>query len=177
MKKKQNNRFQKKEDKHRINEKIIGLSEVRLVGDGVEPGIYPIQEARNISEDLGMDLVEISPKAEPPVCKIIDYRKFLYDQAKNVKKPVKTVTKELRFTPNTDDHDFAFKVKHAINFLEKGNKVKAFVFFRGREMQHKDRGEMLLLNLAQEVEACGIPESLPKLEGKRMIMWIKPIKK
>ena len=168
--------FRRKEDPNKINEKIRA-PEVRLVGDNVDIGIYSLEEAKEIAKDQELDLVEISPKADPPVCKIINYKKFLYDQAKNKKKPAKVVIKEIRFTPNTDDHDFQFKLVHAKNFLEKGNKVKAFVFFRGRNIQFKERGELLLLKLAKELEDVGIPENLPKLDGRRMIMWIKPKKK
>lgn len=131
-----------------------------------------------MAEEQELDLVEISPKADPPVCKIMDYRKFLYDQKKKQKeldaKNIKVVVKEIRFGPNTDEHDYDFKKKHAINFLKEGSKIKAFVFFRGRSIVFKDKGEILLLQLAQDVEEWGKVESLPKLEGKRMIMMLAP---
>jgi translation initiation factor IF-3 len=131
-----------------------------------------------MAEEQGLDLVEISPNADPPVAKILDYRKFLYDQKKKQKeldaKNVKVVVKEIRFGPNTDEHDYDFKKKHAINFLKEGSKIKAFVFFRGRSIVFKDKGEILLLQLAQDVEEWGKVESLPKLEGKRMIMMLAP---
>lgn len=134
-----------------------------------------------MAEDQGLDLVEISPKADPPVCKIIDYKKFLYDQKKKQKemksKAQKVVVKEIRFGPNTDDHDFNFKLKHAEKFLEEGAKVKAYVFFKGRSILFKDKGEILLLRLAQSLEEIATVESMPKLEGKRMIMMIAPKKK
>jgi len=152
---------------------------VRLVGDNVEEqGVFTTAEALKLAESQEMDLVEISPKADPPVAKILDYRKFLYDQKKRQKeldaKNVKVVVKEIRFGPNTDEHDYAFKKKHAINFLKEGSKIKAFVFFRGRSIVFKDKGEILLLQLAQDVEEFGKVESLPKLEGKRMIMMLAP---
>ena len=154
---------------------------VRMVGDGVEAKITPLEEALKTANRLGLDLVEISPKAEPPVCKIIDYKKFIYDQKKRQKaiksKTVKVVIKELRFGPNTGEHDFNFKLKHAEKFLQDGAKVKAFVFFRGRTIIFKENGEILLLRLAQALEEFGVVESMPKLEGKRMIMLIAPKKK
>lgn len=134
-----------------------------------------------MADDEGLDLVEIAPNAVPPVCKIIDYKKFLYEQKKKQKelkaKQTKVVIKEIRFGPNTDDHDFNFKLNHAKNFLSEGAKVKAFVFFKGRSILFKDQGEILLLKLAQELEDYGTVESMPKLEGKRMIMFIAPNKK
>ena len=152
-----------------------------MVGDGVEAKITPLEEALKTANRLGLDLVEISPKAEPPVCKIIDYKKFIYDQKKRQKaikaKTVKVVVKELRFGPNTGEHDFNFKLKHAEKFLQDGAKVKAFVFFRGRTIIFKENGEILLLRLAQALEEFGVVESMPKLEGKRMIMLIAPKKK
>ena len=152
-----------------------------MVGEGVEPKIYSIDEAIKISKNLGLDLVEISPKVDPPVCKVIDYKKFIYDQKKKQRaiksKAQKVVIKELRFGPNTGDHDFNFKLKHARNFLENGSKVKAFVFFRGRTIIFKDKGQILLLKLAQALEDVGIVENMPKLEGKKMIMIIAPKKK
>ncbi len=145
---------------------------MRVVGENVEVGIYPIREALKMAEDRGLDLVEISPKADPPVCKIIDYSKFKYEQKKKQKeikaKAQKTVMKEIRFGPNTDDHDFNFKLKHAINFLQDGAKVKAYVHFVGRTIVFKERGEILLLRFAQQLEEYGKVDQLPKLEGKRM---------
>ena len=152
-----------------------------MVGDGVEAKILPLEEALKKASQLGLDLVEISPNTEPPVCKVIDYKKFIYDQKKRQKaiksKAVKVVIKELRFGPNTGEHDFNFKLKHAEKFLQDGAKVKAFVFFRGRTIIFKEQGEILLLKLAQALEEYGIVESMPKLEGKRMIMLIAPKKK
>ncbi len=149
------------------------------MGDNIdEPGIYSINEAINLADELDLDLVEISPNADPPVCKIIDYQKFLYQQKKKQKelkaKATKIVVKEIRFGPNTDDHDYNFKLKHAIKFLEDGAKVKAFVFFKGRSILFKEKGEILLLRLAQDLEEYGKVEQLPKLEGKRMIMFFSP---
>jgi len=152
-----------------------------MVGDGIEAKIVPLEEALKKASQLGLDLVEISPNTEPPVCKVIDYKKFIYDQKKRQKaiksKAVKVVIKELRFGPNTGEHDFNFKLKHAEKFLQDGAKVKAFVFFRGRTIIFKEQGEILLLKLAQALEEYGIVESMPKLEGKRMIMLIAPKKK
>jgi len=152
-----------------------------LVGENVEQGVYPTRQALSMADDQGLDLVEISPKADPPVCKIIDYKKFLYDQKKKQKemksKAQKVVVKEIRFGPNTDDHDFNFKLNHAEKFLEEGAKVKAYVFFKGRSILFKDKGEILLLRLAQSLEEIATVESMPKLEGKRMIMMIAPKKK
>ncbi|NNF31941.1 MAG: translation initiation factor IF-3 [Flavobacteriaceae bacterium] len=169
-----------KEDQHRINEKIRA-EEVRLVGDNVEVGIYSRQQALDIAEELGSDLVEISPKAKPPVCKVMDYKKFVYEQKKREKalkaKATKVVIKEIRFGPNTDDHDYQFKKKHAEKFLKDGAKLKAYVFFKGRSIIYKDQGEILLLRLAQELEDYGKVEQMPRLEGKRMTMFIAPKKK
>ncbi len=152
-----------------------------MVGDQVEPKIVQLDAALKIARNLNLDLVEISPKAEPPVCKVIDYKKFIYDQKKKQKaiksKAQKVVVKELRFGPNTGEHDFDFKLKHAQKFLEEGAKVKAFVFFRGRTIIFKDQGQILLLKLAQALEDIGVVESMPKLEGKKMIMIIAPKKK
>lgn len=149
-----------------------------MVGDNVEVGIYPLRKALAIAEEEGLDLVEISPKADPPVCKILDYKKFLYDQKKKEKaikaKTQKVTLKEIRFGPNTDDHDYEFKKKHAINFLKDGNKLKAYVFFKGRSIIFKDQGQILLLRLAQDLEEYGKVEQMPKLEGKKMIMLISP---
>ena len=154
---------------------------MRLVGENVDQGVYPTRQALAMAEDQGLDLVEISPKADPPVAKIIDYKKFLYDQKKKQKemksKAQKVVVKEIRFGPNTDDRDFNFKLKHAEKFIEEGAKVKAYVFFKGRSILFKDKGEILLLKLAQSLEEIATVESMPKMEGKRMIMMIAPKKK
>ena len=144
----------------------------------MEVGVYPLTEALEQANEIGLDLVEISPKADPPVCKIIDYKKFLYEQKKREKamkaKASKVVVKEIRFGPNTDDHDYEFKKKHAEKFLKDGAKLKAYVFFKGRSIVYKDKGEILLLRLAQELEELGKVEQLPRLEGKRMTMFIAP---
>ena len=170
-----------KEDPHRINNKIFGVNEVRVVGEGVEAGVYPFSQALRMAEDMGLDLVEISASAVPPVCRITDYKKFLYDlkkKQKEIKAKAATVEmKEIRFGPNTDEHDVNFKLKHARKFLEEGHKIKAFVFFRGRTIVFKERGEILLLKFAQELEDAAIVEQMPKLEGKRMIMFLIPKKK
>ncbi len=162
---------------HKINERIIS-PEVRLVGDNIEVGVYPLPKAMELATEQGLDLVEISPKAIPPVCKIIDYKKFLYEQKKREKvmkaKASKVVVKEIRFGPNTDDHDYAFKKKHAEKFLKDGAKLKAYVFFKGRSIVYKDQGEILLLRLASELEELGKVEQMPRLEGKRMTMFIAP---
>ena len=169
-----------KEDPHRINEKIR-VPEVRVVGDGIQQGIYPVSKAIQMAEQLELDLVEISPNASPPVCKIIDYKKYLYEQKKRQKelkaKQSKIVIKEIRFGPNTDDHDFQFKLNHAKKFLSEGSKLKAFVFFKGRSIVFKDRGEILLLKFAQELEDYGVVESMPDLQGKKMTIIINPKKK
>jgi len=153
---------------------------VRVVGENVETGIYQLREAIRMADDQELDLVEISPTANPPVCKIIDYRKFLYDRKKKQKeinaKTAKVVVKEIRLGPNTDDHDFNFKLKHARKFLEDGSKVKVDVFFRGRSIIYKEKGEIILLRFAQELEEFCKVERLPKLEGKRMIMILAPKK-
>ena len=153
-----------------------------MVGDNVpEQGIFPTREALKMATDLELDLVEISPNANPPVCKIIDYQKYLYQQKKKAKEmkanATKVVIKEIRFGPQTDEHDFQFKLKHARNFLSEGAKVKAYVFFRGRSILFSEQGEKLLLRFAVELEDCGKAEQMPKLEGKRMIMMIAPSKK
>lgn len=167
------------EPQEKINEQIRAR-EVRLVGDNVEQGIYSIQEARRIADEQELDLVEISPNAEPPVCKILDYQKYLYQKRKKAKeqkaKQTKIVVKEVRFGPQTDDHDYEFKLRHAKGFLEDGNKVKAYVFFRGRSIVFKDQGELLLLRFAQDLEEYGKVDQMPKLEGKRMIMMFSPLK-
>ena len=151
------------------------------MGDNVEVGIYPIQKAQALASELELDLVEISPNAAPPVCKIIDYKKFVYEQKKREKimkaKASKVIIKEIRFGPNTDDHDYEFKKKHAEKFLKEGAKLKAFVFFRGRTIIYKDRGEILLLKFAQELEEFGILEKMPELQGKKMTIIINPKKK
>jgi translation initiation factor IF-3 len=151
-----------------------------LVGDNVEVGVYPTRKALSLAQELESDLVEISPKAVPPVCKIMDYKKFMYEQKKREKalkaKSTKVTIKEIRFGPQTDEHDYEFKKKHAIKFLSEGAKLKAFVFFKGRSIIFKEQGQILLLKLAQELEEYGKVEQLPKLEGKRMIMFINPKK-
>jgi len=152
-----------------------------LVGDNVEIGVYPTNKALEIADEQGLDLVEISPNAVPPVCKIMEYKKFLFEQKKREKimksKATKVIIKEIRFGPQTDEHDYQFKKKHAIKFLSEGAKLKAYVFFKGRSIIYKDQGQILLLKLAQELEEYGKVEQLPKLEGKRMIMFIAPKKK
>ena len=166
-------------EQYRINERIR-VREVRLVGDNIETGVYPIAQALKIAEEQGMDLVEISPNAAPPVCRVIDYQKFLYQQKKRQKeqkaKSVKVVVKEIRFGPQTDDHDYNFKLKHAKGFLEEGSKVKAYVFFKGRSILFKEQGEVLLLRFANDLEDYGKVEQLPVLEGKRMIIMLTPKK-
>ncbi|RCU56720.1 translation initiation factor IF-3 [Oceanihabitans sediminis] len=168
-----------KEDQHRINSKIRS-EEVRLVGDNVEIGIYKTKQALAIADEQGLDLVEISPKAVPPVCKVMDYKKFLYEQKKRDKslksKATKVTIKEIRFGPQTDEHDYEFKKKHAEKFLKEGAKLKAFVFFKGRSIVFKEQGQILLLRLAQDLEELGKVEQMPKLEGKRMTMFIAPKK-
>jgi translation initiation factor IF-3 len=168
-----------KEDQHKINEKIT-VPEIRVVGEGIEPGIYPTAKALEMADAEGLDLVMITEKANPPVCRIVDYKKFLYEQKKKEKelkaKQQKVVIKEIRFGPQTDEHDYEFKKKHARSFLEEGSKLKAYVFFKGRSIIFKDQGEILLLKLAQELEDIGKVEQLPKLEGKRMIMMMAPKK-
>ncbi|UOE39321.1 translation initiation factor IF-3 [Chryseobacterium oryzae] len=162
-----------------INDKIR-VRELRLVGDNVEPGVYPIDKARQIAKEQELDLVVISDKAEPFIARVLDYKKFLYEQKKKQKelkaKQVKVVVKEIRFGPQTDDHDYEFKKKHAEKFLEEGSKLKTYVFFKGRSIIFKDQGEILLLKLAQELEQVGKVDQLPKLEGKRMIMMMSPKK-
>jgi translation initiation factor IF-3 len=167
----------RKEAEHRINHHIRA-QQVRLVGDNVTVGVYSVQEAQRMAQEQGLDLVEISPQADPPVCKIVDYNKFLYDKKKKEKemkaKAKTTEMKEIRFTPNTDDHDFDFKSKHAEGFRKDGNKVKAYVQFKGRAIQFKDRGELLLLKFAERLKEFGQLESMPKLEGKRMLAIFTP---
>ncbi len=151
---------------------------MRLVGENVKVDVYPVREALKIAQEQGLDLVEISPNADPPVCKVVDYSKFKYEQKKKQKeiksKAIKVVVKEIRFGPNTEEHDFNFKLKHASNFLQEGAKVKATVFFPGRTIVYKERGEILLLKFAQSLEEVGKVEQMPKLEGKRMSMFIQP---
>ncbi|WP_236977888.1 translation initiation factor IF-3 [Membranihabitans maritimus] len=186
-----NYRSRRDTQEHRINEHIR-VPEVRLVGDNldeigkvigqdIESGVFRTNIVKDWARELELDLVEISPKAKPPVVKIIDYNKFLYNKKKKEKeiknKAAKTVIKEIRFTPNTDDHDFNFKLNHAKGFLDDGAKVKAYVHFRGRSIVFKDRGELLLLRFMKELEEYGAAENLPKLEGKRMIVIISPKKK
>lgn len=172
----------KKDDKrqqYRINEQIR-VSEVRIVGDGPDSVVMPTYKALQMAEQKGLDLVEISPNAAPPVCRLIDYSKFLYQQKKKQKemkaKQVKVDIKEIRFGPQTDDHDYNFKLKHAQGFLAEGDKVKAYVFFRGRSILFKEQGEVLLLRFAADLEEYGKVESMPVLEGKRMTMFIAPKK-
>lgn len=153
---------------------------VRVVGDGADNEIHPIREALRMAKELELDLVEISPTANPPVCKIMDYKKFLFDLKKKQKeikaKSTKVVVKEIRLGPQTDDHDFEFKLNHAKRFLEEGAKVKVDVFFHGRSIAYKEQGEIILLKFAQALEAVGKVEALPKLEGKRMLMMVAPKK-
>ncbi len=167
----------RKEAEHRINQ-FIRSPQVRLVGDNVTVGIYSIQDALRLSQEQGLDLVEISPNVDPPVCKIIDYNKFLYDKKKKEKemkaKSKASEVKEIRFTPNTDDHDFDFKAKHAIEFLKEGNKVKAYVQFKGRAIQFQDRGQLLLLKFAERLAEAGVLENMPKMEGRRMLAMFAP---
>ena len=157
------------------------MPEVRLVEENIEGGVYPTRKALEIAEELKLDLVEISPNATPPVCKVIDYKKFLYEQKKRDKemkaKATKVVIKEIRFGPQTDDHDYEFKKKHGEKFLKEGSKVKAYVFFKGRSIIYKDQGEILLLRLATDLEDYGKVEQMPKLEGKRMTMFLAPLPK
>ena len=169
----------RRNDPYIVNEHIRAR-EVRLVGDNVEQGIHPLQQALRIAEQQELDLVMISPTAEPPVCRVIDYQKFLYQQKKRQKeqkaKAAKVVVKEIRFGPQTDDHDYNFKLKHAQGFLKEGSKVKAYVFFRGRYILFKEQGEVLLLRFANDLEEYGKVEQMPVLEGKRMIIMISPLK-
>ena len=166
-------------DDYLINNRIT-YPAVRVVGDNVEQGIYDIKDAIKLSDKMGLDLILISESATPPVCKIADYQKFLYEQKKREKekkaKTVKTEVKEIRLGPNTDDHDFEFKKNHAIRFLQAGNKVKVEVFFRGRAIAYKEQGEIMLLKFAEQLQEYGKVEQMPKLEGKRMHMSITPLK-
>lgn len=165
------------EEPYRVNERITA-PRVRVVGESIKVDVYPTSVAIKMAQELGLDLVEISPNADPPVCKVIDYSKFKYEQKKKQKEikanAQKTVVKEIRFGPNTDDHDFNFKVKHAINFLKEGAKVKSYVHFAGRSIVYKERGEILLLKFAQALEEFGKVEQMPHLEGKRMFLLLAP---
>ncbi|GGF09096.1 translation initiation factor IF-3 [Hymenobacter cavernae] len=165
------------EEPFKINQKITAR-EVRLVGENIEQGVYSIDQARRMAQEQNLDLVEISPTAVPPVCRIIDYSKFKYEQKKRTRemkaKATKVVVKEIRFGPNTDEHDFAFKLKHAQEFLKEGAKIKAYVHFVGRSIVFKERGEILLLKFAQALEDLAKVEQLPKLEGKRMFLYLAP---
>ena len=164
---------------HRINEQIRA-KEVRIVGDDMEPAVYPIAQALKMADDRDVDLVEISPNAQPPVCKLIEYSKFLYQLKKRQKeqkaKQVKVDVKEIRFGPQTDDHDYNFKLKHAIGFLQDGDKVKAYVFFKGRSILFKEQGEVLLLRFANDLEEYAKVDQMPLLEGKRMTIFLSPKK-
>ena len=165
---------------YRVNEQIRGVRDVRIVGDDIESSVVSISKALQMAEQRGVDLVEISPNAEPPVCRLIDYSKFIYQQKKHQKeikaKQVKVDVKEIRFGPQTDDHDYNFKLKHAQGFLSDGDKVKAYVFFKGRSILFKEQGEVLLLRFAADLEEYGKVEQMPQLEGKRMIMFLAPKK-
>lgn len=169
--------FRKPEPEHRINGRITA-NEVRVVGENIVPGVYSLAKALQMAEEQEADLVEISPNAVPPVCKIINYGKFLYEQKKKQKEmkanATKTVIKEIRFGPNTDEHDVEFKLKHAEKFLEEGNKVRAYVFYKGRSIVYKERGEVLLLQFAERLSEIGKVEQMPKMEGKKMIMMLAP---
>ena len=173
-------RNERNKEQFRINERI-NAPEVRLVGENITSGVYPLSKALQMAEDMGFDLVEISTNATPPVCKIIDYQKFLYQQKKRQKeqkaKAVKIVVKEIRFSPQTDDHDYNFKLRHAKEFLDDGAKVKAYVFFKGRSILFKEQGEVLLLRFANDLEEYGKVEQMPVLEGKRMIIMLSPVTK
>ncbi len=165
------------EEPYRVNERILA-QKVRVVGENIKVDVYPTSVAIKLAQEQGLDLVEISPNADPPVCKVVDYSKFKYEQKKKQKEikahAQKTVLKEIRFGPNTDDHDFNFKVKHAENFLQEGAKVKAYVHFAGRSIVYKERGEILLLKFATALEELGKVEQMPKLEGKRMYLMVAP---
>jgi translation initiation factor IF-3 len=169
-----------KEELHKINNRITAR-EVRVVGEGIEPKVFSLSEAIKLATEMELDLVEISPNAVPPVCRIVDYKKFLYEQKKKQKeakaKQAKVTVKEIRFGPNTDDHDFNFKLKHAIEFLDEGSKVRAYVFFKGRSIVFKERGEILLLKFAAALEEYGVVEKMPSLEGKKMFIMVIPKKK
>jgi translation initiation factor IF-3 len=173
-----NPRFKREQQQEHRTNQMIRVPQVRLVGDNVTVGVYSTQEALRMAQEQQLDLVEISPQADPPVCKIIDYNKFLYEKKKKEKemksKSKSAEVKEIRFTPGTDDHDFDFKSKHAESFLKEGNKVKAYVQFKGRAIMFKERGELLLLKFAERLAEVGQPEALPKMEGKRMLMIFAP---
>lgn len=173
-----NPRFRREQQQEHRTNQMIRVPQVRLVGENIEVGVYPIQDALRMAQEQGLDLVEISPQADPPVCKIIDYNKFLYEKKRKEKemkaKSKSAEVKEIRFTPGTDDHDFDFKSKHAEGFLKDGNKVKAYVQFKGRAIMFKERGELLLLKFAERLAEVGQPEALPKMEGKRMLIIFAP---
>ena len=171
-----NNKNRKEENRLNINNQIR-VSQVKLVGDNVEVGVYSIKDALALADELGLDLVEMNASQTPSVCKIIDYQKFLYDRKKNEKKPDKVEMKELRFRPATDDNDFNFKIKHAQNFLSKGDRVKVVVVFKGREMAYQSQGAELLQKVVSALSEFGLPEAVPKFEGKKMLMFFKPKKK
>ena len=173
-----NPRFKKEQQQEHRTNHMIKVPEVRLIGENIEPGVYSLPDAMRMAKDEALDLVEISPGANPPVCRIIDYNKFLYEEKKKKKemkaKAKTSEVKEIRFTPNTDDHDFEFKVKHAEKFLKEGDKVKAHVQFKGRAIMFKERGELLLLKFADSLKDVGALEGLPKMEGKRMLVMFAP---
>ncbi len=173
-----NPRFKKEQQQEHRTNHMIKVPEVRLIGENLEPGVYSLFDANKIAKEQELDLVEISPGAKPPVCRIIDYNKFLYEEKKKKKemkaKSKTSEVKEIRFTPNTDDHDFEFKVKHAEKFLKEGDKVKAHVQFKGRAIMFKERGEILLLKFADSLKDVGSLESMPKMEGKRMLVMFAP---
>src|SRR6195952_1276936 len=176
-----NPRFRKEQQQEHRTNNMIRVPNVRLVGENVTVGVYPTTEAQKMAQDQALDLVEISPNADPPVCKIIDYNKFLYEKKRKEKemkaKSKASEVKEIRFTPNTDDHDFDFKAKHAENFLQEGNKVKCYVQFKGRAIMFQERGELLLLKFAERMSEYGTLESMPKMEGRRMLAIFTPKKK
>lgn len=176
---KKDNKSGNNKDAFIINEHIRA-KEVRLVGDNIEQGVYSLHDALAIADEKELDLILISPTANPPVCKVLDYQKFLYQQKKRLKeqkaKSTKVVVKEIRFGPQTDEHDYNFKLKHAVGFLKEGAKVKAYVFFRGRSILFKEQGEVLLLRFANDLEEYGKVEQMPVLEGKRMIIMLTPKK-
>jgi translation initiation factor IF-3 len=183
MQRKPNQKFQyrgKPQNEHRLNNEITA-TEVRLIGEGIEPAVYSLQQALAFAQELGVDLVEVSPNAVPPVCRVIEYKKFLYEKKKKDKeqkaKSKQSEVKEIRFTPNTDEHDFDFKSKHAEKFLLDGDKVKCYVQFKGRAIMFQERGELLLLKFAERLAEIGSLESMPKMEGRRMIAIFTPKKK
>lgn len=170
----------KPQNEHRLNHEITA-QQVRLVGEGVESDVYSLSDAIRLAEEMNVDLVEISPNAVPPVCRLVDYKKFLYEKKKKDKeqkaKAKQSEVKEIRFTPNTDDHDLEFKAKHAEKFLKEGNKVKCYVQFKGRAIMFQERGELLLLKFAERLAEVGSLEAMPKMEGKRMLVIFTPKKK